>query len=260
MHREGVKFLKLNEQANPNSIRVTKPVNEGRSKTQMSHRHLLLFLGLILIALGLFERGWLLVMVWLGCDFMSLGIAHTKGAHRVFGKRPDGSLPLWSWFVFFPLLIYIAIVWHGIRLLSREPAQNTVTSDLVIGRRLLPHEIEGEFDNYVDLTAEFVEPPSISKSSAYYCFPILDGAAPDPESLRRAIGRLRPGKTFIHCAQGHGRTGLFALAVLLKSGAAKTVEEGLDILLAARPGVRLNAAQRRCIGRFALGPGEKYPQ
>jgi len=70
----------------------------------MSHRHLLTLLGLVLIGIGLFERGWLLLVVRLGCDFLALGIAHARGAHRIFGKWPDGSLPVWSSLAFLPLL------------------------------------------------------------------------------------------------------------------------------------------------------------
>ena len=63
----------------------------------MSHKHLLSLLGLILIAMRLFERGWMILLVWPGANFLVLGIAHGIGAHRVFGKRPNGTLPLWSW-------------------------------------------------------------------------------------------------------------------------------------------------------------------
>jgi protein-tyrosine phosphatase len=217
----------------------------------MSYRHLLALLGIVLIVLGLVERGWFLVAVWLGCDFLVLGIAHGRGAHRVFGKRADGSFPLWSWFVFLPLLIYTTVVWHLIRLFSREPARNAVTEQLVVGRRLLAFEFEGEFDNFVDLTAEFSEPSSIRCSPSYRSFPILDGGAPTPEALRAAVASLRPGRTFIHCAQGHGRTGLFALAVLLNSGVARSVEDGLRMLSVARPAIRLSAEQHRCIQIYA---------
>jgi hypothetical protein len=217
----------------------------------MSHRHLLILLGLVLAAIGFFERGWMFLAVWLGCDFIVLGIAHAQGFHLIFGKGRDGSLPLWSWLLFLPFLLYTSAVWHMLRLLSREPAQNEVSADLVIGRRLLPGEIKGEFVNYIDLTAEFPEPKVIRTSPSYFSFPILDGSAPDPKALHEFVGRLRPGKTFIHCAQGHGRTGLFALAVLLKSGAARTVSEGLENLKTVRPGIALTAIQLRCIETFA---------
>jgi hypothetical protein len=217
----------------------------------MSYRHLLTLLGVVLIVLGLVERNWFLGAVWFGCDFLILGVAHGRGSHRVFGKRADGTLPLWSWLVFLPLLIYTTGIWHLIRLLSREPARNAVTEQLVVGRRLLAFELEGEFDNFVDLTAEFPEPSSIRSIPSYRSFPILDGSAPTAEALRAAVARLRPGRTFVHCAQGHGRTGLFALAVLLSSGAARSVEDGLQMLSAARPAIRLSREQHRCIQMYA---------
>ena len=217
----------------------------------MRHRPLLLLLGAMLIAWGLYERGWLVLVIWPGCNFVILGIAHSVGAHGVFGKRPDGSLPLWSWALFLPLLIYTIMVWYFIRLFLRGPAFNSVTDWLVVGRRLSGLEIQNDLDNYVDLTAEFHEPAAIRHSPAYTNFPVLDGAAPTPDALAQAIDRLRPGKTFVHCAQGHGRTGLFALALLLKSGQARDVEEGLRLLKAVRPRVNLNRAQRACIESFA---------
>ena len=221
----------------------------------MSNRHVLTLLGIVLVVFGLVERGWFLVMVWFGCDFLVLGIAHTRGLHRVFGKRADGTLPLWSWLVFLPLLIYTAVVWHLIRVFSREPACNAVSDQLVVGRRLLSFEAEGQFDNFVDLTAEFSEPPSIRRSPSYRSFPILDGGAPTPEALRAVVKSLRPGRTFVHCAQGHGRTGLFALAVLLSSGVVRNVDDGLRMLMAARPGIRLNREQFRCIQGYARDVG-----
>jgi hypothetical protein len=217
----------------------------------MSYRYQLALLGFTLIALGIFKGGWLFFFVWLGCNFLGLGIAHGRGLHQVFGKRPDGTLPMWSRLLFFPLLAYTAGVWHLVRLFTREPASHVVTEQLVVGRRLLPSEIQDEFENYVDLTAELPEPAAVRRGLSYRCFPILDGAAPSPQSLREAVRGLRPGRTFIHCAQGHGRTGLFALAVLLESGTARTVEEGLGMLQAVRPGIRLSEKQRRCAQGYA---------
>src|SRR4051812_18517921 len=99
----------------------------------MSYRHLLSLLGVVLVVLGFAERGWFLVAVWLGCDFLILGIAHGRGSHGVFGKRADGTLPLWSWLLFLPLLCYTVVVWHCMRRLSREPAHSIVTTQLVVG-------------------------------------------------------------------------------------------------------------------------------
>jgi protein-tyrosine phosphatase len=217
----------------------------------MKHAVLLVLLGLALTTMGVAQGGWFLISVWFGMNFLLVGLAHFGKWHRILGKRSDGTLPLWSWLVFGPLLLYTSAVWHLLRLLNREPAQNTVTTDLVVGRRLLPSETQEHFENYVDLTAEFVELARIRNSEGYICFPILDGSAPDPGALRDALKELRPGKTFIHCAQGHGRTGLFACALLLASGKARSVDEGLSMLQNVRPRVRLSRAQRACLDQFA---------
>lgn len=161
----------------------------------MSHRHLLILLGIVLVAFGFAEGGWSSMAIWLGCDFLVVGVAHGRGAHGVFGKRSGGTLPVWSWILFLPLLVYNAAVWHLMRLFSREPAFNVVTDKLVVGRRLLAFELDGEFDNYVDLTAEFAEPGVIRDSECYRSVPILDGAAPTPEILHAAVASLRPGRT-----------------------------------------------------------------
>lgn len=218
----------------------------------MRYRYQLVLVGCALFVVAAVRGGWLIpVAGWLGSNFVAVGIAHWTSAHRVMGKKSDGTIAPWAWLVFLPFLAYTAMVWHLARLFMREPALNTVTDDLTVGRRLLPSEASDEFDNYVDLTAEFAEPGSIRRSSAYLSFPILDGAAPSPDTLRAAVGRLRPGKTFIHCAQGHGRTGLFALSVLLARGTTRSVEDGLCLLLQARPGIRLNRQQLNCIRRYA---------
>jgi hypothetical protein len=190
----------------------------------MSHKHLLGLLGSVLVIVGAIERGWGLILIWLGSDFIAIAFAYGKGAHQVFGKRADGTLPLSSWLLFLPFLVYMSAVWHVLRVLSREPARRVITPQLIVGRRLLPWELDTMFDNYVDLTAEFAEPQAVRRSAGYRSFPILDAMAPSPAALREAIRSLRPGRTFVHCAQGHGRTGLFALAMLLTSGEARTVE------------------------------------
>jgi hypothetical protein len=217
----------------------------------MSLRHLLALLGLLLIMVGVGRRGWAWLAVWLGCDLVALAFAHARGVHRIFGKRPDGALPIWAWLIFLPMLSYMSAVWHLARIFSRKPARSVVTEQLVVGRRLLASEFDGEFDNYIDLTAEFSEPSAIRHSPAYRSFPILNDAAPPPEALHTAVRSLRPGRTFIHCGRGYGRTGLFALAVLLRSGVAHSVEDGLRMLTAVRPDIRLNREQRKCIQIYA---------
>lgn len=223
----------------------------------MHFRYTLSLLGCALIGFGATRRDWLISLVWLGGNFLALGIAYGRGSYRVLGKRSDGTLSRSRRLAFLPFLIFTAAVWHLARLFSREAARNAVAHDLVVGRRLLPAESKEDFDNYVDLTAEFAEPDPIRRSPGYVCFPILDGAAPAPEALRTAVSSLRPGRTYVHCAQGHGRTGLFAVAILLTRGTVGTVEDALQVLQRARPGIRLNSEQLNCARAYAERIGHK---
>jgi protein-tyrosine phosphatase len=82
--------------------------------------------------------------------------------------------------------------------------------------------------------------------------PILDAAAPPLDELQAAIERVATSeRVLIHCAQGHGRTGLFAAALLLRRGLADTPEQALARVTAVRPGVRLSKPQRRVLDEYA---------
>ena len=216
----------------------------------MNHRNSLILLALLLIALGFVQGGWYWLAFWPGSNFLAYGIAHACGWHGIFGKRQDGTLPIWSWVVFFPLLTYTWAVWHLARVLFSEPAYNTVADDLVIGRRLRSAEINLEFQNFIDLTAEFMEPHRIRQCSGYRSFSVLDGSAPTTARLQEFLLTLPPGRTFIHCAQGHGRTGLVAIAWMLQAGMVESVEAGLRKLKAVRPAVNLSKSQLRCVHEF----------
>ncbi len=212
---------------------------------------LFILLGISFMVSGACLQGWWILLVWFGFSFLWLGFAHGTGWHRALGKRPDGTIPVWSKLLHFPFLAYTWLVWHILRLLRRGAARSIVNEQLVIGRRLLGSEFQEQYVNYIDLTAEFQEPAAIRRQRGYVCFPILDASAPGLEALRLAIAQLRPGKTYIHCAAGYGRTGLFAVALLLTNGTVKNIEEGLQLLRQVRPGIRLNAIQRRCIEEFS---------
>ena len=217
----------------------------------MDYRFILLVLGVLLILTGLGGGTWSILIIWLGCNSLALSYAHHNEDHGIFGKRADGRLSVVRCILFLPLISFTYFVWHILSRTSSEPAYNKVSDHLYIGRRLASSEYDLDIENYIDLTTEFAEPANIRSLPSYFSFPILDGGAPSQESLHAAISHLRPGRSFVHCAQGHGRTGLFSLAMLLTYGDAKSVEDGLSILRKARPGIRLNGLQLRCIREFA---------
>lgn len=200
-------------------------------------------MSLVLLGGSVLYPGVRWLLVWSSISFGVVALGYAGIGPRVFGKGPSGRIPLPHKILNFPFLAYTWIVWHLCRLLSRESAFNIIDENLVIGRRLLAGEAPEGFDHYVDLTAEFDEPASIRVRPGYRCLPILDASVPTVEELRVAVEGSATGRVFVHCAQGHGRTGLFALALLLRRGNVLTLDEGIGLLRSLRPAVRLNREQ-----------------
>ena len=211
---------------------------------------------LMLLAVVLLWMGWprlpaSIPLVWLALNFAILSFAYLGNMPSIFGKRRDGTLPVWSQILFLPYRLYSWLAWSAWRQLTKEPASNRVTNELKVGRMQHADEVTEEVQNYVDLTAEFQESQTARQRPSYVAFPILDGTAPPPESLHLALRSLKPGRTFIHCAQGHGRTGLFAAAFLLQTKTAATVEQAMSLIQTARPGIHLSRRQRACLSEFS---------
>jgi protein-tyrosine phosphatase len=207
-------------------------------------------MGLVLLAGGALNPSARWFLIWAGISFGSVALGYAGIGPRVFGKTSSGRIPLALKILNLPYLAYTWFVWHLVRLLSREAAFNKIDDDLVIGRRLLASEAPDGFDHYVDLTAEFEEPAPIRIRPGYRCLPILDASVPTIEELRGAVESSASGRAFVHCAQGHGRTGLFALALLLRRGSVQTIEEGMGLLRSLRPAVRLNREQEDFARRY----------
>lgn len=211
---------------------------------------------LMLLAGGAIHPDVRWILVWSALSFGWIAAGYAGLGSRVFGKRANGTMPLLLKILNLPYLMFTWGTWHMLRLLSREAPYNRVDENLVIGRRLMGNEVPDTFDWYVDLTAEFEEPRDIRELANYRCLPILDAGVPTPEHLRQALLEFAGGRIYVHCAQGHGRTGIFALALLLHRGTAKTVEEGMTMLRNARPALGLNREQVDFIQRYASEPRE----
>ena len=85
-------------------------------------------LSLLLAFYAFTSGGWLLLLAWPAISFGVIGLAYLTLGHRVFGKRPDGSIASYSVAILLPYLLCLWVVWHIIRLLSSEPAYNTLHS------------------------------------------------------------------------------------------------------------------------------------
>ena len=207
--------------------------------------------GTLLVVSGLQQGGpALVILVWLGFSGVVNGLGHLGFGATVFGKKASGTLPIWSKVIHLPFLAATWLIWYLICRLSRENPYDFVTENLVVGRRVYPKEIDREFTNWVDMTAEFDEPRGFRERDGYIALPVLDGGVPSARALRAALEQIQEGPTFVHCAQGHGRAALFALVLLLIRGETPDIESGLQLLKKVRPGIHLNGRQRRFAAAF----------
>ncbi|MEL6180616.1 MAG: dual specificity protein phosphatase family protein, partial [Myxococcota bacterium] len=136
--------------------------------------------------------------------------------------------------------------------LMRQPPLQKVAPRLWLGRRPKPEHLPTSIDLVVDLTAEFsvtARQPGI----AYITYPTLDATAPSKDAIQAILDRLTQEQAcaYIHCASGHGRSATVVVAWMLHTGQFSTVDHAIASLQHERPGVRLNAAQRRRAAQFA---------
>jgi protein-tyrosine phosphatase len=204
-----------------------------------------LLLGAALILQGMLRQGGHWFLLWPGVSFTAVGLGYVRLGAAVFGKRPDGTLPWYTVVVLLPYFVLSWTIWHIVRLTSGEPCWHEACPGVFVGRRALPRELPNGVGLIVDLTAEFSEPRKVREGRDYICFPVLDASATSEEAAAQTVMQIasHPGAVYIHCAQGHGRTGMFAAAVLVAKGLAVDTDDAVARLRAVRPGIAMNRRQ-----------------
>jgi protein-tyrosine phosphatase len=212
---------------------------------------------LFLIVSGVFAYygyligGWGWLLWWPALSFLIVACGYLGLGAKIFGKRTNGTI---AWYVFpylLPYLLYTWAIWHLSRILRREDCYNEISPGIYVGRRVLGYELPRDVKAIVDLTAEFPEPAGVRVGRQYLCLPTLDAEVPTDgkfKALLETVMRISE-PMYIHCAEGHGRSGTLAAAVLLLKGLAKEVEEAVIKLQAMRPGIRLKDAQKALVSR-----------
>ncbi len=197
---------------------------------------------------GIVNGGSGYFLLWPALSFLLVAIAYFGAGPIVFGKQPDGTLEPIRQILLAPFLLYLWLVWHIVRLVSRESPYDQLTESVFIGRRLLSSERPIQFDHIVDLTCEFNEPSAL-RSTGYISLPTLDTHHPSLDELRRRVEMIAnlDGTVYIHCAQGHGRTATLAIAYLIHIGHSVTIDDAIEYVLDRRPLAHLGRSQRKII-------------
>jgi len=191
--------------------------------------------------------------VWFGTAFVIVGVSYLFQTTGLFGKRPDGTRNRLVTVCLLPYLVMVNLVWRLQILTHREPAYHEINEHLIVSRRLSAAEFPENVTLICDLTCEFCDPLTIRKHPGYRSLPILDGCGVSGEKLMELVKELLPsksGRLLIHCALGHGRTGMVASAWLIAHGDAKSVDEAIGILKSFRPGISLRKWQRIAVEQF----------
>jgi protein-tyrosine phosphatase len=219
----------------------------------MKYAVLFLIFGPALIVEAVVYRGLYWLLLWPGISLTVVGLAYLRLGAAVFGKKPNGTLAWHSALLLLPYLLAAWAVWHVARIVGREDCYNEVAPGLFVGRRPLAGELPSQVSLVVDLAAEFIECQAVRTACRYISAPVLDTGFMDEEAFLALVRELAqwPGAIYIHCAQGHGRTGTFAAAVLLARGHCDSVDMAVGQLRAARPRLALGNAQLQFVRRVA---------
>jgi protein-tyrosine phosphatase len=224
----------------------------GLPSSTMKYGILFLILGGILILQAGMIGGVYWILVWPGLSFVAVAAAYFGLGPGVFGKQPDGTMAWYAVALLLPYLLLTWLTWHVARLISSENCCNKVVLGLYVGRRPLANEVPEDVTLIVDLTPEFAEVAAVRTARHYLAFPMLDTGVSSEAAFEQLVRKVADwqGPVYIHCAQGHGRTGLVAAAVLIAKGHAATAEEAVSLLTRARPRLSLGKNQLAFLRRI----------
>lgn len=242
-------------QSDINSNKNFEPTRHIQSRYSMLFL-VLMIISIVLIQQGVVKGGYIfyipmIASLWCATAAGLLSKAYQENDALGLGKMEDGRQSLSGFITFFPYLIPLWIRQFFITRCTKEPAYNEVLPGIFIGKRLSAAKaLPKECTTIVDLCAEFPEAKSIRSMPGYKSFPILEASICSKEEFCKFIETLPERGIYIHCGQGHGRTGFFTAAFLLERGYAKSVDEAEKMLVTARPKLKLRKSGRATLANW----------
>jgi len=209
---------------------------------------LLVLSGLFVLA-AMVWGGWAWLLLYPSFSFMVVGLCYLKWGASPMGKREDGTIRRLCLLYLLPYGTCTWFFWWVTGKLEREPPYAEVSPKLFVGRRVSIGEIPEEIEVIVDMTCEFSEPKAIREKYKYYCLPTLDGYVPKREALEVLARRVASSEEtiYVHCAEGHGRSAMFAAAVLIYRGVAEDLQHAVRLMKRVRPTIMLSVSQRELV-------------
>ena len=190
--------------------------------------------------------GWF-VLMWPTSNLIILGLAYVFDGScgvRMLGKsKTTGNVSVVSTLFFFPYLLGLFVFWRIKHLYKGESVCDEVAEGVWVGRYPLCVDVgdkrfaQRPLTHAVDLTAEFPSRPAFHGKLTYLCAPSLDFLLADPKELLscaqvivQSYRENSKSTVYIHCANGHGRSGLFAAIVLVMRGDCLCLDEARNMM------------------------------
>jgi protein-tyrosine phosphatase len=237
------------------------PLGEARLATQRKRWRLALcyLLGAVVFtALAYTFKGTWLWLLWPALAALLVALNYALLGAGGFQKRSDGRLSPAARWLYAP---YLAAAWLNSRWWTRHNRQpDEVLDNVWLGR--LPTRTElmhSPFTAVLDLCAELSLNP---EGVAYRSLPVLDLTTPTPlqcQQAASAIETLRQhGPLLVCCALGYSRSATAVAAWLLHSGRASSVDEAIQLIKRARPGIVLRPIQRQALEQSLADREDRY--
>lgn len=178
--------------------------------------------------------------VWISFSALIMGIAYVLNKPYLVAGKVNGKMNGLIFLANLPWLSFTYLSFIIGNAISRERKIDPIgTTNVSIGCFPLRREMN-DFDVIFDLTCEF---PKIYKTTGkYYCFPNLDGM-PLINSIESGMIR-KSDKVLIHCAQGHGRSSIFASRLLCFLGYFDSLSLAQKEIRKSRPKAIPSSSQR----------------
>lgn len=198
---------------------------------------------------------WTAPLLWPAFSLTGVTCAYLGIGPKIFGKS-EGRLPCVTRLLFAPTLLGQHLSLHHYRRQCRP--WDEVFPSFIIGRILTAAEaqtlVKRGVTAVVDLTAEFTETASL-RSLHYYNLKLLDLTAPPQEALSGAVDFIRKeilagGTVYVHCKVGYSRTAVVAGAHLLACGHCRSLDDAVECLRVARPGIVIRPEAARALEEF----------
>jgi atypical dual specificity phosphatase len=147
---------------------------------------------------------------------------------------------------------------------GKEEPISQVTDKIFIGQRLLWFHKKVFNDKKIkavlNITIEDNEPHFVigDKSIQYLRVPVLDKTSPSMKQLDKGVKwgleQISQGRSlYVHCSAGHERSATFVVAMLLKMGDCKALDEAVEKIRCVRPKARFVGNQKETLGKWFDG-------